>query len=571
MRDRLALALAAVCVTGLACAVAAPAALFAPATRLGPNVIAAEPQPMTGTGDQMKLVANVPMVGDESAPAGSDIELAGDYAFVGSYGEGMVVVDIHDPEHPVRAGLFKCPGGQNDIQLSPDARYAVMAIDTTANACHAGKEGSVVIDIADPRNPKEIAFIPIAVGAHNNTLDWPYLYVDNYPTSYHKLEVFSLESPAAPRKVGEHDYGADSDGVHDSIVDHRPDGRSLLYAASIGNTDVLDVTNPAEPKLLLRFADPNITISHQAEPNFNRSLLLVTDEFLGGLNGTPACGRLPITATLPPVAVATAGVSPLGNLPNPTNIGALWLYALNPDGTVKNGGPDGRVGTFNLPIAAPDEQDRGCTIHVFWQAPDENRLVAAWYGRGTHVVDFADPVNTREVGWFHPTNADTWSAKPHKGYVFTSDINRGMDVLKYVGEDGKRWPATAGPAEIQRQRQQGYRPPVPTGSTPAKAGTRLRTGVYRFSKRVRVPAGASRRGTFTARDSKGKIVSRVPLKLRPGTTRRIRISAGGLEGRYRWTIRAGKRTLAKGRFTVKGKASSRVGLKPGQVLVCKVG
>src|SRR4051812_19260730 len=97
----------------LAPALAAAAALLTPAAAsasswmatespLAPARVAAEPQPMTGTGENMRLVANVPLEGDESDPAASDLELAGDYAYVGSYGEGMVVIDISDPTHPRR-------------------------------------------------------------------------------------------------------------------------------------------------------------------------------------------------------------------------------------------------------------------------------------------------------------------------------------------------------------------------------------------------------------------------------------------------------------------------------------
>src|SRR3954454_2746974 len=149
----------------LASAIAAAATNAHAASWTAPGLrataIAPEPQPMTGEGENMQLVANVPIVGDEESPAASDIELAGDYAFVGSYGEGMVVVDISDPTHPRRAGKVACPGGQNDIQLSPDARVAVMAIDTQGNECHNGQEGSVVLDISDPAHPRELSFIPI--------------------------------------------------------------------------------------------------------------------------------------------------------------------------------------------------------------------------------------------------------------------------------------------------------------------------------------------------------------------------------------------------------------------------
>jgi hypothetical protein len=113
--------------------------------------------------------------------AASDLELHGDHAFVGSYGEGIVLVDISDPTNPRRVGKFDCPGGQNDVQLSPDGRHAAMAIETSSNGCHEGEQGTVVLDVADPANPVETAFIPIVdrlgqpEGSHNNLLNWPLL------------------------------------------------------------------------------------------------------------------------------------------------------------------------------------------------------------------------------------------------------------------------------------------------------------------------------------------------------------------------------------------------------------
>lgn len=538
------------------------AALALPATAeastmsrpLGRIGVAPAPQPLTGSGENMRIVANVPMVGDRTAPAASDIELAGDYAYVGSYGEGIVIVDISDPTQPKRVGVFHCPGGQNDVQLSPDARYAVMAIDTKQNECHPGKEGSVVIDVSDKTKPREVAFIPIAVGSHNNTLDWPLLYVDNYPTSYHKLEVFTLADPSNPRKLGELNFGDEADSVHDSYVDHRPDGRTLLYAASIGNTDVIDVSDPEKPKLQLRFADPRVTISHQAEPNYNRTKLLVTDEFVGGLEA-PTCGqignvRLPVT--LPVVG-------------DPTNIGALHIYALERDGSVRGNGVDGWLGSLNLPLTL--NPSGGCTIHVFWQAPDEDRLVTAWYGRGVQAFDFSDAAHPARLGSFLPTGGDVWAAKPHKGYIFTGDIVRGMDVLQYTGEEGKRWPATAGDAAVQRARTQNA-----IGTAPPSSAKPV-TGTYRFVRRVRTPRARSSHVTLTLeiRDRRGALVSKLRVRARSGRRVTVRARIGGLAGRYRYTIKHGARVLGRGAFTVKGSATSKVGLKPGQVLVCRIG
>ena len=552
--------LLALAVLALAPATAGAFALTEASTPVAPawTRAAPDPHPLTGTGTNFKIVANVPLTGDASKPAASDIELAGDYAYVGSYGEGLVIVDISNPEQPRRTGVFNCPGGQNDVQLSPDAQWGVLAIDTKNNQCHAGKEGTVVLDLSDKAKPREVAFIEIPVGSHNNTLDWPYLYVDNYPASYHKLEIFSLENPAAPRKLSELDYGAEQDSVHDLIVDHRPDGRSLVYAASIGYTDVIDVSNPSAPKLLQRFADPEVTISHQAEPNFDRSLLLVTDEFAGG-QSVPGCGKSG-DVRLP------AGLPVIGN---PFDIGALHIYSLQGDGQVTGGGQAGKVSTFNLPLDQTTTEDAGCTIHVFWQAPDQNRLVTAWYGRGTHVVDFSDPENPRALGGFVPTGGDTWSAKPHRGYIFIGDIVRGMDVLKYTGEG---WPANSGAAEVQRARIQSLARPLAGGSVkPSKqAGKNAAKTSFVFKRSVRVPRTTSKRATLvlTVRKRTGGVVTRLRFRVASGRVARLRATIGARPGRYRYDIKLGRRTLRKGSMIVTRKGA-RVSAAGATTLVCR--
>ena len=65
-------------------------------------------------------------------------------------------------------------------------------------------------------------------------------------------------------------------------------------------------------------------------------------------------------------------------------------------------------------------------------------------------MDFSDPANPKQLGFFVPTGGNTWSAKPHRGFIFTGDIIRGMDVLLYTGEGGNAWPTTSGAAELQR-------------------------------------------------------------------------------------------------------------------------
>ncbi|HYH59912.1 MAG TPA: hypothetical protein VD790_11945 [Thermoleophilaceae bacterium] len=536
-----------------------------------------DPHPLTGEGENFEIVANLPLDTTGGNPAASDIEMHGDYAFIGSYTEGLVVADISDPTHPDRVGVFSCGGGsQYDVQLSNDGNLAVLSTDSTGATClDDGESGSMIIDTTDKSDPKMVGFIPIEVGTHTQTLDDRTLYVNNYPTSYSKLEVFDLTNPAQPAKISELDFGGE-DSVHDSFVDHRPDGRSLLYAASIGYTDVIDVTDPKNPELLQRIQDPAVTISHQAEPNPARDTLVVTDEFNGG-GDSPLCGGAPVKAG--------EGVLPF--VGDPTDIGALHFYALDADGTiVENGAGEGKLGTFNLPFQL--NPTGGCTVHVFWQAPTENRLVTAWYGRGIHVVDYDDPANATSPGHFIPTGANAWAAKPHRGYVFTGDIARGMDVLRYTGEDGAGWPATAGDQDAQRRAYRGVtdepepepepkpkpKPkPEPEPNEPAPPAEERKLGGAARVVRLRTPGERGRKVTLTAtfRNRAGAIVSKLRFKEPAGRRRKLNMTVAGVPGRYRFVIRVRDhgRVLRRGKLRIrKGEATLKVGRN--RTLVCQI-
>jgi hypothetical protein len=528
--------------------------------------------PLEGVGENMEIVANVPLAPDAMVPGGandedfavnaSDIELAGDHAYVGSYTQGMAVINISSCNDPTRPqdckpfveGVYPCSGGQFDVQLNPEATVAVVAHESASadKACHPEEEGAAIIDISDKKNPREVAFISdtapdgsatgmVEDGAHNVTLDWPNLYIDQYTQTYGKTEVFALggqpgASPANPVKIGELPIPVENgqSGFHDSYPDHRPDGRDLLYAASIQKSDIVDIGDPTKPEVVQTILDPQLGISHGAEPNFDRSLLIVTDEYGGG-SGVGACGGSP-DAEVPEGAP--------GQFNQVASLGAVHFYNLNSDGLVGAGGTD-KAGIFNITLQ-PNEPDQvaaqaGCTSHVFWQAPDQNRMTIAWYGRGTRIVDFSDPANPTQLGFFLPTGGDTWSAKPHRGFIFTGDIVRGMDVLRYTGEG---WPNTSGPAELQRGATQALGPG--TGK-PILRGRRLViTRRTRRATRRAAPVGIICRQNSPCL---GRLILHARVRgRRANASRRIRI------GRRLLSVAAGSRKVLRVRLNRRGRA-----------------
>ncbi|HEV2812002.1 MAG TPA: hypothetical protein VGW10_02020 [Solirubrobacteraceae bacterium] len=558
-----------------------------------------DPHPLTGTGSNIRIVANVPLDG-KGANAASDIELAGDHAYVGSYGEGMVIINITNPRAPQRVGAFPCRGGQNDVQLQPGSnpQYATLAIESPSNECHPNNEGFVLIDISDKANPREVAFVGqtaeeggIEDGAHNTTMDWPYLYVDQYLATHGergKIDIFDLRklianpNDRAPIAV----LDAPGGGAHDLQVDHRPDGKALAYAASIGFTDVIDVTDPTKPRFLQRLsaAEHGVGISHGAEPNHDRTILIETDEYGGG-DQVRACGG-GSDSRVPPSAAGQI---------NTASPGAVHLLRLAPDGRIRTLDPAGtktdQIGAYNIPVQnnAPTSPD-GCTSHVFWQAPDENRITIAWYGRGTRIFDFSNPNAPVELGHFIPDRAETWAAKPHMGYIFTSDTVRGMDVLEYTGEDCARWPTTSGAAEIQRARYQGTSAPSdaprstppgcggkPTNAKPVPLertepdsrsedqggggpGSGSSVGGYRFVRAVRVPRNGARFQTLRLQilNRSGKRVAIGRYRVRSGRRVRLQADIGGPVGRYAYRVTAGRRVLRSGTFRIRRATRVRV-------------
>jgi len=441
------------------------AALLASAC-LAPMAQAQEAVPLSGTGKDIEGIGRVPIAG------ANEVEMAGDWAFVSvdqaesGPGGGLVIVNIADPTRAFvqsrwmgsDAGISDA--GFGDVDLSADGNLAVL---TNAH-CSRCAEGTVpwvvLIDISDKSNPTLVGKIVDDATmdyVHTSTLDGTMLYTNPQAAAFYPqpgnghITVFDISNPANPVKKGiistpGSDYGL----AHDSYIDHRPDGKALMYAASVHKSDVIDVTDPLEPNWL-QSTTSEYTISHDVQPNHDRTVIVVDDE--GALGGqldesVSVCGK-----------VGTGAAS--------VDSGSIQFFQAAPDGTFANGGAI-HLGTWN----APNNVNTGaCVAHVFWQAPDENRLTQAYYRTGAFVLDFEDPANAKMLGWFLADGgAEYWSNKPHNGYLYASDMEHGLDILRYTGEGGTRWPATAGPAEVQRAARQGLGvvPVTDDGAKPTK-------------------------------------------------------------------------------------------------------
>jgi hypothetical protein len=97
------------------------------------------------------------------------------------------------------------------------------------------------------------------------------------------------------------------------------------------------------------------------------------------------------------------------------------------------------VGTWNpyqkegsRPTGGPyDPLADFCSAHYF--DVDGSTVTYAWYGEGTRFLDVSDPEDPTQFAYWRPDDGIVWASYMHRGYIYTADRTRGVDVLRLSG------------------------------------------------------------------------------------------------------------------------------------------
>ncbi|HVE98134.1 MAG TPA: hypothetical protein VNA12_03045 [Mycobacteriales bacterium] len=409
-----------------ALAAASSVLLIAPVSALAgpaPTPYSADPV-AEGIGKDLVPVAHIAYKG------GTDLEFTTikgrDYAIAPSEnahgGTGALhIIDITNPERIREVGTLPCNVTQNDVQVR--GTLVLMGVDGGAkdDVCYQQarvekpSKGMFVIDIKNPRKPRAIGFVPIATGVHNQT--WHpggrYVYIsdseltpDNtqpVDAKTGRIQIVDLANPRKPVQVGQ--LGLPTGlSSHDITFDGKGD---RAFSAALTQTVILDTSSPAEPVIEHVIIDPSINISHGADPTPDGKYLLVTDEQAGAAaNGVCNVGGVHVYDV---------------SLPVPVKVG---FYGFNP---------------ANSATATTNSGELTCTAHVLDYAPDGKSFSNAGYAAGVRIVDTKSVIGVpKELAYFTPVDASTWSAKTYKSqkYLFANDLNRGFDVYRYSPGQG---------------------------------------------------------------------------------------------------------------------------------------
>ncbi len=206
----------------------------------------------------------------------------------------------------------------------------------------------------------------------------------------------------APMGPGGVRHGPDQ--CHDITV--YPD-MGVAGGACAGYGLLLDIRDPVHPVRIAAASDSNFAYWHSATFNNDASKVIFTDEWGGGV--APRC-----RATDRP------------------QWGADAIF------TVANKRALGFEGYYKVP--AQQTTTENCVAHNgnLIPVPGRDIMIQGWYQAGVSLFDFTDPTRPTEIAYFDRGPMDStklemagsWSAYWYNGYIYSTEISRGLDVLE---------------------------------------------------------------------------------------------------------------------------------------------
>jgi hypothetical protein len=430
-----------------------------------------------------KLPKPTQLVIAQLAFANSDLAFQGNHLFQGNF-YGVNIYDISNPSNAALLTTLVCPGGQGDVSVYKNLLF--MSVEMPNGRLDCGVEGFPpgpaptaaeekekkrrppaaqkdrfrgvrIFDISDIKNPKQVAAVQTCRGSHTHTLvedpndkENVYIYVsgtsfvrppeelagcsDEKPdkdpdTALFRIEVIKVPVAApqdakvvsSPRLFmdartgalnglnngGSHGKGkgtpADTNQCHDITV---YSAIGLAAGACSGNGILLDIRDSVHPKRVDAVNDPNYSYWHSASFSNDGTKVVFTDEWEGGLGAR--CRQN-----------------------DPNKWGADAIFRLKDDKL-------NFASYYKLPAAQSDTEN--CVAHngSLIPVPGRDIEVQAWYQGGVSVVDLTDPEKPFEIAYFDRGPIDPkmlvlggeWSAYWYNGYIYGSEIARGLDVFE---------------------------------------------------------------------------------------------------------------------------------------------
>ena len=447
----------------------------------------------------MRLVSATPKAAAHDTSRGlafinSDLAFGDKYVYQGNFA-GFTIWDVSDPAKPRIVSAVSCITSQGDPSIYGNLLFLSAEGGGNRNDCAKGgvqdpsdhMAGVRIYDVSDPVNPRLVKNVQTCKGSHTHTIvphpsddNVIYIYVSgsqgarpetelpgckegtdpaDESNSLYRLDIIKvmLNAPenaevvggariftglgAAPRAASRPARGGGRNRApNDSAAPPpAPTGpRNChdvtaypavgLLAGACGSYGLLvDISNPEKPVRLAAKADTNFSLWHTAVFSNDGKKVVFTDEWGGG-------------------------TSPMCQASSMMEMGGNTVLSIDGERKYK------QHAYFKIPAAQTAEEN--CVSHNGGLIPVPGRdiMVQGWYQGGVSLMEFTDPDNPKELGYFDrgsidpPRDVDvpappqerrasrgtiggSWGAYWWNGYIYSSELDRGFDILELEPSD----------------------------------------------------------------------------------------------------------------------------------------
>src|SRR2546425_9173676 len=319
---------------------------------------------------------------------------------------GVRIFDISDIKNPKQvAAVQTCRGSHtHSLVLDPNDKDNVYIYVSGTSFVRQPEELAGCSGEKPDKDPNtalfriEVIKVPVAAPQDAKVVSSPRLFIDARTGAMN-----GLNNGGTHGKKGKEEKPADTDQCHDITV---YSAIGLAAGACSGNGILLDIKDPVHPKRVDAVNDPNYSYWHSASFSNDGTKVVFTDEWGGGL-----------------------GARCRPNDPN--KWGADAIFRLKDDKL-------NFASYYKLPAAQTDTEN--CVAHngSLIPVPGRDIEVQGWYQGGISVVDFTDATHPVEIGYFDRgpiapkmlVLGVDWSAYCYNGYIYGSEIARGLDVFE---------------------------------------------------------------------------------------------------------------------------------------------
>ncbi|HET6679597.1 MAG TPA: hypothetical protein VFG84_00225 [Gemmatimonadaceae bacterium] len=441
----------------------------------------------------MRLVSFSPKPAEFDSAAGltfinSDLAFRDHYVYQGNF-SGFTIWDVKNPAKPALVATVPCVTSQGDPSIVGNLLFISAEGGGNRNDCAKGgvkdpadhMTGVRIYDVSNPAQPKLVKNVQTCKGSHTHTVvpsktekGVVYLYVSgnqgarpatelagcnngddpaDESNSLYRLDVIKVtlahpeqaevvtgariftglspapraaSRPSRARRPGNDRPAPPPTGPRNCHDVTAYPAYDLLAGACASYGLLVDISNPERPVRLDARTDTNFSLWHTAVFSNDGSKVVFTDEWGGGTS--PNCQKT-----------------------NMMEMGGNTTLTISADRKFT------QHSYFKIPSAQTAQEN--CVSHNGGLVPVPGRdiMVQGWYQGGVDVIDFTDPDNPFEIAYFDrgpvdppPPPGDTadaavsrrrgtiggsWGAYYWNGYIYSSELARGFDVLELLPTD----------------------------------------------------------------------------------------------------------------------------------------